>query len=110
MRTRVLLTRGPQVCKHPHQHHPQLLIVYCTRNWQYRGRGRVLQNSLVTSPWLAKGIPYRHFSYIHVRTHTHEHTRTPVSLMLPNLTSSLRPDPPWSGFRGDVPQGSTAND
>lgn len=34
-----------------------------------QGRG-ALQNNLVTTSELPKGIPYRHLSYIHICTHT----------------------------------------
>lgn len=74
---RDLLSRAQRSYRHPHQRCPQLLIVYCTRNWQYQGKGEGITKPSVDQPRATEGHSTQHLSYIHVctHTHTHEHTR-----------------------------------
>lgn len=52
------------------QHHPQLLIVYCTRDWQYRGKRLGITKQSGDQPKATKGQSLQtHLSYIHERTH-----------------------------------------
>lgn len=77
MGPRGLLSGGQRFCRHPRQHHLQLLIVYCTRNWQYQGKGVGITKQSGDQPRATEGHSTQHLGYIHVCTHahTHEHTR-----------------------------------
>lgn len=57
------------------QRHPQLLIVYCTRNWQYRGKGFGITKQSGDQPRATEGHSVQ-TPQLYTRMYTHAHRNT----------------------------------
>lgn len=62
---------GTVILETTRQHHPQLLTVYCTRNWQFRGKALGITKQSDGQPRATKRYSVDTcYMYTHVCTHT----------------------------------------